>query len=105
MENLTYEERELLSHTCKELFYDSPMGYTLFGDKPMSEVCLVARPGAARRHFFLKLAIPLIRRYESYLNTSNFVLVLEIDSKNPCLYLANKKAFLHAVDRNIELFR
>jgi hypothetical protein len=103
--NLTGEERDLLSHACRELFYDSPMGYTLFGDKPMSEVCIVARPGDARRHFFLKLELPLIHRYESYLNTSNFVLVLESDSKNPCLYLVNKKAFLHAVEQNIELFR
>ena len=105
LQNASHDEKEFYSKVCHELFYNSTVGYTLFGDKPVSVINGFDRPGGGRRYFFLKLALPLLRKYEKKLRSNSFIVVFEEDSNGSSLYLVNKKAFLNTIQHNILIFQ
>jgi hypothetical protein len=105
LKTMSIQQRTFLRCLCKEILYNSTMGYTLFGDKPISVISDFHRPESVRRYFFLRLSLPFIRKYNSLLNTHNFAVILDQDFSGPCLYLVNKRAFINAVQNNITLFR
>ena len=106
LQTVTFEERESLSEICKGLFYTSPFGYTLFGDKPISVIC---NSGNLYKNdemsFFQKNLFDLAQRYEKGLDAPNFAIVVEHLSPESFIYLINKKAFLNVVEQNIKIFR
>lgn len=104
LQKMSFEQKWFFSHLCTECITESTMGYTLFGDKPISNTPLRGQT-INRRCFFRTVALPLIRKYENMLQSTNFVLLLEETSTDALLYLINKKAFRHAVHQNIAIFR
>jgi hypothetical protein len=103
-QKMTFEEKKFLLLLCKDIFYESTAGYTLFGDKPISRLCYSSeiRKGHS---FFQKHLFFLVRKYEEKLNVPNFVFVIEGDINDASLYLVNKKAFLNTVQQNLSIFR
>jgi hypothetical protein len=104
LQKASFEQQWFLANLCKELICESTMGYTLVGDKPISNTTLRGQI-INRKYFFRTTALPLIRKYESMLRSTNFVLLLDKNPTEIYLYLVNKKAFLNATRQNIHIFR
>lgn len=102
---LSPEEKSVLSNACKELFYLSPVGYTLFGDKPLSLICLHHRRNGVRKYFFFNVVLPFFANHQKDLVSSNYAILFEHDITNPFVYVINKRAFVDAVEENISIFR
>jgi len=105
LQNASSEEKLFFSHVLREAFYTSPVGYTLFGDKPLSVIIVASKPTLSSGYYFINLAFPLAQKYENLLQASNFAILIEEEERDSFLYLINKKAFHDTVQQNIEIFR
>jgi hypothetical protein len=101
----TFQEKKFLHHLCAELLYNSTMGYTLFGDKPISLTSNLYAPTMDRNYFFLNLILPFIKEYKKSLSSPNFCVIVEEEPEREFIYLVNKKAFRDMVQKNIDVFQ
>ncbi len=115
--SLSPKEKKDLELFFYDLLANHELGYTLFGDKPMS-FCV---PNACRPHFsnsnftyriYLDSAKPLFRglsvwkTLSSKIKKSNYSLIIFEEKSYPTfVILVNKKAFRNEFNKNIDLFQ
>ena len=106
LQKLSTTERKSLSDLCKKLIFTSEVGYTLFGDKPISSLYDSGRFYEDEDLcYFQKHLFTLAQRYEKRLNAPQFAIVIEDNFPSRFIYLINKKAFLCTVEQNLSIFR
>ena len=106
LSNLTPHENRSLSRICRGLLYSSSLGYTLFGDKPVSFISIYRESRIDdEQSFFQKSLISILRTCRQPIESACFAIVFEKTSRGEDIYLINKKAFLNAVERNLSLFQ
>jgi hypothetical protein len=106
LQKISFEERKSLSDLCKSIFYTSEFGYTLFGDKPISEICDSGRIYENEElSFFQKHLFIFAQRYEKKLDALHFAIVVDSSEAGSFIYLVNKRAFRDKVHQNIKIFR
>jgi hypothetical protein len=112
--SLSQEEVEQLKLLFRNLFVYEELGYTLFGDKPMS-FCF---PYTHKPHFTSKYIFKLYREGDVPLakalaiwkkiglSRDNYSTVVYENSGYPnCIILINKQSFLNTVNKNIDAFK
>lgn len=105
LERATSKEREFFLSAFRQLFNTSTLGFTLFGDKPLSVLEIETHPRISRGDFFLNITFPIVRKYKKLLHSPNFVLFIEDGPRYSSVYLVNKKAFRNEFQQNIDVFR
>ena len=103
---MSRDEKDLLSRVCSDLFHLTPVGYTIFGSKPMSFVS-----GDEQIPSVASLLRGMAEKQMTFLETKNYLLFLDRTHVSPffcesmSLYVVNKQLFLAVVQKNISLFR
>ncbi len=102
VDSMSEKQVQQFSHLFRSLMTSSqtPIGYTLFGDKPMSFVEF----DEVRTEELAEPARAWLRFAEKKLPNSNFKLQLK-DQSPPNIYIFNKYVFLHAVNKNLPAFK
>lgn len=114
---LTREEQEDLKLLFHQLFAENELGYTLFGDKPMSfcfpDTCWL---GVYKHDHIFEFSIhgnkPVAagfrawRKLQKQISTPNYSLILYEHSGHPIIAIfINKRAFRDAFNKNADIFR
>jgi len=113
--SLSQEEEQELKLLCHYLFAQNELGYTLFGDKPMSFCFLpTGVPRIAVRDCFFKIYIQGqhsfikgVAAWNKLRKESNYSLITYEDNNNYPLvaFFVNKKAFTEVFNKNIDVFK
>jgi len=104
------KEKEALSCLCTEVLRYGTVGYTLFGNKPVSSFevrrSLKAENFLLRgtREIFFYKALPLLKKYQKQLEFKNYIFDYFVEGEYLHVYVINKKAFLLTVKNNQDLF-
>jgi hypothetical protein len=109
-----YQDLKLFFHN---LFINNELGYTLFGDKPMS-FCFpdAIKPQFSQRDFTYKIYfngdVPLFRGFAVWkkistsINHEKYSFIIYEDSGYPTfVILINKECFIDTVNKNIDVFK
>ncbi len=117
LNSLSIEERKQIEWLFRNLFVQNELGYTLFGDKPMS-ICWpnTLSPRFSNSNCTFKLyvegTIPLYKALDVWkkikqeIQTDNYSLIICEENQYPSFtILINKHAFVEQFNRNIDLFR
>lgn len=109
VQTIPKEDREVLSAFFETLIRLEPFGYTIFGDKPISEACYSTKLKV--RNFISPIEIiywrgeQLWQKYSSHLNIKNFLFKFQHTENECAIYLINKKSFLKTVEKHIDTFK
>lgn len=116
-ETLSFEEQDELKILFHNLFAEHELGYTLFGDKPMS-FCFPPTSVlsiSTQEHVFkiyTRGSLPLFNalkawnKVQSLKKNENFILIVNEKNGFPeSVFLINKSRFLFVVNENIDAFR
>ena len=105
---ITKEDRKLLEPLCAELLRCTGVGYTLFGDKPVSCIVFPLSPLGSVSGLptkYIHACFRLFPKYKTVLCGEKFHISIDKNERFYFVHLINKPVFIATVEKNLKVFQ